>query len=115
MFMVEIHNGANDGWKPALKRPLASREEAEAVIDRLFRAVLIFGRNAYRVVEVQDHGVVEVQDAPHMATLTHPVVGMLRLAETDDVYDICDDIGEMYDLNAIGVIKSRIILCWDAV
>lgn len=47
-----------------------------------------------------------------MIALIHPVVGMLFFADYEAAHDAALDIGEAYDLNEIGVLKSQVTLCY---
>lgn len=46
-----------------------------------------------------------------VAVLVHPIVGMLVVDEPS-ANDVADDIGETFDLNEVGTLKSRVTLCW---
>lgn len=47
-----------------------------------------------------------------MALLFHPIVGMLSFDDPDLCSDTAEDIGEMFDLNDIGTLKSRVYVVW---
>lgn len=42
-----------------------------------------------------------------MIALLHPIIGMLWFTDYEAAMDAAGDVGEMYDLNAEGYLKSR--------
>jgi hypothetical protein len=47
-----------------------------------------------------------------MIALLHPVAGLLFFSDFEEAQAAADDIGDAYDRNSIGTIKSRVCMCY---
>jgi hypothetical protein len=44
--------------------------------------------------------------------LVHPVIGLLVFDDSGEAHEAAEDIGAQFDLNEIGVLKSRVMLIY---
>jgi hypothetical protein len=57
-----------------------------------------------------ESGMNDLNPKPELV-LVHPVIGLLYFSDCELGYEAADDVGQMFDLNDIGVLKSRVCLC----